>query len=37
MKILNTEQVCKMHVFDIEKVLIELPDGRQRYYDLDRH
>ncbi|MBQ6509715.1 MAG: NUDIX hydrolase [Flexilinea sp.] len=37
MKILNSEQVCKMHVFDIEKVLIELPDGRQRYYDLVRH
>ena len=37
MKILNTEQICKMHVFDIEKVLIELPDGRQRYYDLVRH
>ena len=37
MKILNTEQVCKAHVFDIEKVLVELPDGRQRYYDLVRH
>ncbi len=37
MKILNSEQVCKAHVFDVEKVLIELPDGRQRYYDLVRH
>ena len=37
MKILNTEQVCKAHVFDVEKVLVELPDGRQRYYDLVRH
>ncbi len=37
MKILNTEQILKAHVFDIEKVQIELPDGRQRYYDLVRH
>ncbi len=37
MKILNHEQVCKAHVFDVEKVLIELPNGRQRYYDLVRH
>ena len=37
MKILNTEQICKAHDFDIDKVLIELPDGRQRYYDLVRH
>ena len=37
MKILKSEQICKAHVFDIEKVLIELPDGRQRYYDLVRH
>lgn len=37
MKILNIEQVCKAHVFDVAKVLIELPDGRQRYYDLVQH
>ena len=37
MKILDHEQVLKAHVFDIEKVRIELPDGRQRYYDLVRH
>lgn len=37
MKILNRETVCKAHVFDIEKVKIELPDGRQRDYDLVRH
>ncbi len=37
MKILKIEQVCKAHVFDIEKVKIELPDGRVRDYDLVRH
>ncbi len=37
MKILNSEQVCKAHVFSVEKVMAELPDGRQRYYDLVRH
>ncbi len=37
MKILNHEQVLKAHIFDIEEVRIELPDGRQRYYDLVRH
>ena len=37
MKILNTETVCKAHVFEVEKVHIELPDGRDRYYDLVRH
>lgn len=37
MKILNTETVCKAHVFDVEKIRIELPDGRQRWYDLVRH
>ena len=37
MKILKHEQLLKAHVFDIEKVLIELPDGRQRYYDLVQH
>ena len=37
MKILNNETVLKAHVFDIEKVRVELPDGRQRYYDLVRH
>ncbi len=37
MKILNTEKKYKAHVFDAEQVLIELPDGRQRYYDLVRH
>ena len=37
MKILNTEKVCKAHVFEVEKIFAELPDGRQRYYDLVRH
>ena len=37
MKILNTEKVCKAHVFEVEKIFVELPDGRQRYYDLVRH
>ncbi len=37
MKILNYEEILKTHMFGIEKVLIELPDGRQRYYDLVRH
>ena len=37
MKILGTEKILKAHVFDIEKVSAELPDGRQRYYDLVHH
>ena len=37
MKILNTEQVCKAHVFAVEKLFAELPDGRRRYYDIVRH
>ena len=37
MKILNTEQVCKAHVFSVEKLFAELPDGRRRYYDIVRH
>ena len=37
MKILNRETMYKAHVFDIEKVKIEFPDGRQGYYDLVRH
>ncbi len=37
MKILNTEVVCKAHVFDVRKVRIELPTGKQRDYDLVGH
>lgn len=37
MKILNCEKKYTGHVFEIEKVFAELPDGRQRYYDLVRH
>ena len=37
MKILNSEKIYKAHVFDVEKIFCELPDGRQRYYDLVQH
>ena len=37
MKILSVEKTYKAHVFDVAKVLSELPDGRQRYYDLVQH
>ena len=37
MKILNTEKNYKAHVFDVEKIQCELPDGRTRSYDLVRH
>ena len=37
MKILNIDTVYKAHVFDVEKIKCELPDGRQRYYDMVRH
>lgn len=37
MKILNSEKIYKAHVFDVAKIFCELPDGRQRYYDLVQH
>ncbi len=37
MKILNIEKIYKAHVFEVEKVKCELPDQRQRYYDLVNH
>lgn len=37
MKILDIEKIYKAHVFDVEKIRCELPDGRERYYDLVRH
>ena len=37
MKILNAEKTYKAHVFDVAKVCCELPDGKQRYYDLVQH
>lgn len=37
MKILNTEKTYTAHVFDVEKIQCELPDGRTRSYDLVRH
>lgn len=37
MKILNREKKYKAHVFDVAKIFCELPDGRQRYYDLVQH
>lgn len=37
MKILNSEKTYKAHVFDVAKIFCELPDGRQRYYDLVQH
>ncbi|MBR6089735.1 MAG: NUDIX hydrolase [Anaerolineaceae bacterium] len=37
MKILEVEKIYKAHVFEVEKVKCELPDGRQRDYDLVRH
>lgn len=37
MKILNIEKIYKAHVFDVEKVRVELPDGRERDYDLVGH
>lgn len=37
MKILKTEKIYTAHVFDVEKIFCELPDGHQRYYDLVQH
>ena len=37
MKILSHETVYKAHVFDVEKVRIEFPDGHQKDYDFVRH
>lgn len=37
MKILDIEKIYKAHVFEVEKIKCELPDSRQRYYDLVRH
>ena len=37
MKILDVEKIYKAHVFEVEKIKCELPDGRQRHYDLVRH
>lgn len=37
MKILNIEEIYKAHIFSAEKIKIELPDGKQRYYDMVRH
>ena len=37
MKILSVEKTYKAHVFDVAKIFGELPDGRQRYYDLVQH
>ena len=37
MKILDNEKIYKAHVFEVEKIRCELPDGRQRHYDLVRH
>ena len=37
MKILNRETVYQAHVFNVEKVRIALPDGRERNYDLVAH
>ncbi|MBQ6505072.1 MAG: NUDIX hydrolase [Flexilinea sp.] len=37
MKILDIEKTYKAHVFEVEKIKCELPDQRQRYYDLVKH
>ena len=37
MKILNVEKIYKAHVYDVEKISVELPDGKQRNYDLVNH
>ncbi len=37
MKILDTEVVYKAHIFDALKVHVELPNGKQRDYDLVGH
>lgn len=37
MKILNSEKKYHGHVFDVAKVKCELPDGRERFYDLVEH
>ena len=37
MKILNVEKTYNAHVFDVAKIYCELPNGKQRYYDLVQH
>ena len=37
MKILNVDTTYNAHVFDVAKVYCELPNGKQRYYDLVQH
>ncbi len=37
MKILDTEAAYKAHIFDALKVHVELPNGKQRCYDLVSH
>lgn len=36
-EILNTEHVYQGKVFSVERALLRLPDGVERYYDLVRH
>ena len=36
-RVLDSEKVCEGHIFDVEKLHVELPDGKRRFYDLVRH
>lgn len=36
-KLLAKETILKAHIFDIQKVSVRLPDGRERSYDLVDH
>lgn len=37
MEILNREKHYRGHIVDLEKVLVRLPDGKERYYELVNH